>query len=83
MWGFVVAPCDCGGVVYELGALHGGESCGFWEPLIPADELSDGEILEVVCLVATVSWCEVVFFVEVGVVWDVGFAVFSDDFALG
>ena len=88
--GFFLVPADGGGVEDNFCAAHGGESCCFWEPLVPADEhagggvscVLDGEAVEPVLVIASgVTGGEVIFFVEPWIVGDVHLAVLADDLA--
>ena len=85
----VMPVAVCGGVAFYVAdggwvkddfcPIQSVDACWFREPLVIADKYTNTRISGVVSFVSLFAWCKVVFFVEVGVIWDVGFTVDACD----
>ena len=66
----------------DLSSLKRVDSRGFWKPLIIANEHAYTSVSGFVRLVTRVSGFKIVFFIEEGVIGNVDFAVYPQDFSV-
>jgi len=80
---FVGMPADAGGIENDLRSAEGGDAGALGIPLIPANLHADFAVVRLEIRETEITGREIKFFVVERIVWDVHFAIFAEEAAVG